>query len=94
MQLKQAIEQKKQELLKDFREAIYVGCELVEMTSTSTTSDYLSEQVDFDNIRVEPIHDRFTEIDGTIKAVKVLFEIKRPRKRKYELYDVYYKINK
>lgn len=62
------------------------------MTKNTTTSSYIEEESDTDVIRAVPIRDRFTEIDGEIRAIKAVFDVKLPRKRKFSRHEVYYRI--
>ena len=93
MKFDKAIEKTKQELLNKCKDVIYKGSEVVKMTSNTTTSDYTSEQIDIDaTIDVIPIKNRFIEIEGKIKAIKVIFDVKLPNKRKYSKHEVYFRI--
>lgn len=92
MKFDKAIEQTKQDLLNKYKGVIYKGYELVDMTANTTTSSYIAERIDIDAIKVEHIKNRFEEIEGEIKAIKVVFDVKYPRKRKYSSYEEYYRI--
>lgn len=92
MKFEIALEQVKQELMNKYKEVIYKGYEVVEMTSNTTTSGYIVKTLDIGRIRVQHIKNRFKEIDGEIMAIKVVFDIKYPRKRKYNHHEEYFKI--
>ena len=94
MKFDKAVEQIKQELLNKYREVIYVGYEVVEMTSNTTTSLYglNAKTIDTNSIKVQHIKNRFKEIDGEITAIKVVLDVKYPRKRKYSTHEEYLRI--
>ena len=92
MKLEKAIEERKEELSDKYRDVVYIGYEIVDMTKNTTTSSYIKEKIDIDSVNVELIKDRFKEIDGEIKAVKVVFDVKYPRKKKYSKHEEYYRI--
>lgn len=92
MKFDKAIEQTKKELLSKYKDVVYKGYEVVSMTNNTITSNYISKRIDVDAIDVIPIIDRFKEIDGEIRAIKAVFDVKYPRKRKYNYHEEYYKI--
>lgn len=91
MKLYEAIEQTKAELLKKCNEVIYKCNEVVVMTSNTVTSDYMRSEADIKTTDVKAIESRL-EIVGEIPAVKVEFEVKYPRKRKYNKHYEYYEL--
>lgn len=93
MKFDKAVEETKQELLSRYKDVVYLGYEVVDMTSNTTTSSYIREPIDIDAADVSVIKNRFKEIDGEIKAIKVIFDVKLPKKRKYNRHEEYFKIN-
>lgn len=92
MKLDEAIVQAKQELLNKYTDVVYKGYEVVDMTSNTTTSSYISEKIDVEKIKVIRIENRFKDIEGEIKAIKIIFDVKYPRKRKYNIHEEYFRI--
>ncbi len=92
MKFDKAVEQTRQELLNKYKDVIYKGYEVVYMTSNTTTSSYIEEEIDIDEIEVIPIKNRFKEVEGEIKAIKVVFDVKYPRKREYNHHEEYFRI--
>lgn len=93
MTLLDAIEIKRKELLKDYREVYYKSNEIIKMCRNGNMSEFLSKECCLNSTEVEIINDRFNELDDTyVDAAKVVFEVKRPKKRKIENIEVYYKI--
>lgn len=92
MKFDKAVERAGQELLERYKEVIYKGYEVVEMTSNTTTSGYISKVIDMDSVKVQHIRNRFKEIDGEITAVKAIFDIKHHGKRKYNHHEEYFKV--
>lgn len=92
MEFDKAIKQIQKELLNRYKDVVYVGYKVVHMTKNTTTSSYIEEQVDIATINVTPIKNRFEEIDGEIKAIEVVFDVKLPRKRKYNRHKEYFRI--
>lgn len=93
MKFNKAVEEIRQELLDRYKDVVYLGYEVVDMTSNTTTSSYTSERIDIDVVDVSIIKNRFKEIEGEIKAIKVIFDVKLPNKRKYNRHEEYFKIN-
>lgn len=50
MKFDKAIEETKQELLKKYKDVVYMGYEVVSMTSNTTTSNYIRERVNIDDL--------------------------------------------
>lgn len=94
MKFDKALSQVIPELMDRYKEVMYKGYEVVKMTRNTTTSTYGYEKptVDINDIEVKHIKNRFEEIDGEITAIKVVFDIKYPRKRKYSPHEEYFKI--
>lgn len=92
MKFDKAIQETKQELLNKYKDVVYLGYEVVDMTSNTTTSSYISEQIDIDLVDVSIIKNRFKEIEGKIKAIKVIFDVKLPNKKKYNKHEAYFRI--
>lgn len=92
MKFDKAIEETKQELLKKYKDVVYMGYEVVSMTSNTTTSNYIRERVNIDEIDVILIKNRFKDIEGEIKAIKAVFDVKYPGKRKHNRHEEYYQI--
>lgn len=92
MILDKALSEAIEELQNKYKEVIYKGYEVVEMTSNTTTSGYISKTIDIESARVQHIKNRFKEIEGEVTAIKVVFDVKYPRKRKYSHHEEYFKI--
>ena len=90
MELRDAIYDTKKQLLNKFKEVKYYSTEKVRLTKNSVQSSFLSVTPNM-NISVERISDR-CKIEGTIPAVKIIFEVKPPRKRKFIYHYEYFKI--
>ena len=91
MKLKEAIEQTELELIQKYKEVKYKSSEIVIMNRDTTTSYYIKKDADINTLKVVPIISR-SSIEGAIEAVKVIFEVKAPRKRKFRSHKEYYKI--
>ncbi len=92
MKFDKAIQETKQELLNKYKDVVYLGYEVVDMTSNTTTSRYISKQIDIDVVDVSIIKNRFKEIEGEIIAIKAIFDVKLPKKRKYNRHEVYFRM--
>lgn len=92
MILDKALSKVTEELMNKYKEVIYKGYEVVEMTSNTTTSGYIAKKIDIKSVKVQHIKNRFKEVEGEITAIKVVFDVKYPRKRKYSHHEEYFKI--
>jgi len=75
-----------------YRDAKHIDTEKVTMTRNVTGSS-LNDFRFTEDVEVEEIQERFKELDDTqIIAAKVVFEVLKPRKRKYSREEFYYRV--
>lgn len=90
MTLQEAINKTIEELLKKYKDVQYNCNTKVQISSCLTSEDYLAPTINLDT-QVEYIENRF-ELEETIDAVQVSFNVKLPRKRTYTTHCEYYKL--
>lgn len=86
MKLSEFIEEKKEELSKEYREVIFSEAIDVQLSKNSTTESFISTNTPFDK---DVIEINLSELKENITAgfnpngTKVVFGVKLPRKRKF-----------
>lgn len=79
------------ELRKKYKEVYYNSNEIVKLTKNSCESNFIRKSFELTEVEVEQIPDK-TQIEGKIEAIKVIFDVKLPGKRKFNSHYEYYKI--